>query len=339
MVTQAARKVRTPAVKVKALAVSEGSGGEGEGSSSEGEPGDGDSQQGESSGEVVEVSCHEAEESGSESSSSSSESKVEAKKAHPSRKTVETDPNTTLPELDNKDSEEEQKMRCHGFACCMDADFGTWRHRKISQGLKQWDERDKMTCDHVEPGKKWGSVGTSKSSPLPTSLPPATMCMAFWRKPGSFPGQTYLWCTHRMWSQWFACFKNSTPMPAFDTIRWRLMSRQVAKLRGSCCSAHSVNTQAVMTPHTSIISSVCWCGKCLTEVFPTGQWLTVHKKHCKGLKMEAAKEKPATSHTKVAASSSSDSKKKKKHKTKSHQPDLQLDSQTLLQLAVKQAHA
>ena len=28
------------------------------------------------------------------------------------------------------------------------------RDKKISQGLKQWDERDKMTCDHAEPGKE-----------------------------------------------------------------------------------------------------------------------------------------------------------------------------------------
>ena len=127
----------------------EGSGGEGEGSSGEGEPGDGNSQQGDSSGEVVEVSRHEAEKSRSESSSSSSESEVEAKKARPSRKTAETDPNTTLSEFDSKDSEEEQKISHH-----MDADFGTWRDKKISQGLKQWDERDKMTCDDTEPGKE-----------------------------------------------------------------------------------------------------------------------------------------------------------------------------------------
>ena len=67
---------------------------------------------------------------------------------------METDPNTSLPELDSKDSEEEWKMSCHSFAHHMDADFSMWRDKKISQGLKQWDERDKMTCDHAEPGKE-----------------------------------------------------------------------------------------------------------------------------------------------------------------------------------------
>ena len=181
-------------------------------------------------------------------------------------------------------------MSHHSFIHHMDADFGVWRDKKISKALKQWDERDKMTCDHVEPGKevkypnllglpldytescrvfksiktseynlchfyKVGLSGDFPEFPTPVSLPPATMCMVFWRKSGSFPGQTYLWHTRRMQSQ-FACFENSMPMPAFDTLRWRLMLRQVAKLRGSCHSGHSVNTQVATTHHTSTISSV-----------------------------------------------------------------------------------
>ena len=69
-----------------------------------------------------------------------------------------------------------------------------------------------MTC---AASSKWGSVGTLQSSPHPMSLPPMTTCMAFWRKPGSFPRQTYLWCTHRMQSKQCACF---------------------AELHGTCCS-------------------------------------------------------------------------------------------------------
>ena len=76
------------------------------------------------------------------------------------------------------------------------------------------------------------------------------------------------------------------------------------------------------------------CGKCVNEVFPSGQWLKVHMKHCKGLKVEAAKVKPATSHTKEASSSSSSSKKKK-YQTKSQQSDSQPDSQTLLSTSSK----
>ena len=85
----------------------EDSGGEGEGSGSEGVLEDSGSPQSDSSSKIVEVSFHEAEESGSESSRSSSEIEVEVKKAQPSKKTVEADPNTTLPELDSKDSQEE----------------------------------------------------------------------------------------------------------------------------------------------------------------------------------------------------------------------------------------
>ena len=67
----------------------------------------------------------------------------------------------------------------------------------------------------------------------------------------------------------------------------------------------------------------------MNEVFLSGQWLKAHMKHCKGLKVEAVKEKPAASHTKGASSSFSSSKKMK-HQTKSQQSDSQLDSQTLL---------
>ena len=59
-----------------------------------------------------------------------------------------------LQELDSKDCKEEQKTSHHGFAHRMDADFSAWRDKKISQGLKQYDEWDKMTCDHTEPGKE-----------------------------------------------------------------------------------------------------------------------------------------------------------------------------------------
>ena len=95
---------------------------------------------------MIKESCSEAEEYGGESSSSSSESEVRAKKAHPDRKTAETDSNTSqplsLPEFDSKDSEEEWKTNSHSFPHHMDADFGTWRDKKISEGLKQWDEWD-----------------------------------------------------------------------------------------------------------------------------------------------------------------------------------------------------
>ena len=72
-----------------------------------------------------------------------------------------------------------------------------------------------------------------------------------------------------------------------------------------------------------------WCGKCLDEVFITGQQLSKDLKGCKGLMTDDAKEKLITGCMAGAPSSSSGSKKKKKHKTKSQQFDLQQDSQTL----------
>ena len=145
VVTQAVRKVKVLAVRVKAVAARVSQKMASHNRVTFG-------------GKVVEVSCSEAEESGSESSNSSSESEVEAKKIYPNRKTVETDPNSSqsisLPKFDSKDSEEECRTSHHGFAHCMDVDFGVWRDKKISEGLKQWGEWDKMTCDHAEPGKE-----------------------------------------------------------------------------------------------------------------------------------------------------------------------------------------
>ena len=130
---------------------------EGRGCGGGGESEDGSSQYGDS-GSEVEESCREAEESGSKSGSSSSESEAVTKKAQPERKTSKPDPNTSqpilLPELDSKDSKEEWKTNHHGFACHMDTDFSVWRDKKISKGLKQWYEWDKMTCNHIDPCKE-----------------------------------------------------------------------------------------------------------------------------------------------------------------------------------------
>ena len=126
------------------------------------------------------------------------------------------------------------------------------------------------------------------------SLPLKTTCVAFWRMPRSYPSQTCLWHTHRMQSQ--SCSGSNDPL----------------YLNHIVFTHYNVNYG---------------CGKCLKEVFPTGQWLKVHLKHCKGLKAEAAKDKPAISNAKGASSSSSS--KKKKHWTKSQQPDSQPNSQTL----------
>ena len=66
---------------------------------------------------------------------------VDVKKAHPSKKTMKPDPNTTLPELDSKDSEKEHKTKCHGFAHHSDTNFSMWQDEQISQGLKQSDKQ------------------------------------------------------------------------------------------------------------------------------------------------------------------------------------------------------
>ena len=48
------------------------------------------------------------------------------KKAHPNKKTTKPDQKIPLSKLDSKDSEEEDKKKCHGFAHHEDMDFGMW---------------------------------------------------------------------------------------------------------------------------------------------------------------------------------------------------------------------
>ena len=251
----------------------------------------------------------------------------------------------------------------------MDADFGAWRG-KISQGLKQWDEWDKMTCDHMELGKEakcsdllgtpldymescevfksikmseydlchFYRVGLSGDFPeFPTPHEPATnnhMC-SFLEKAweSSWPNLIVAHSQDAVTAVCLLqeihanaslqCLKMETDAEASGKTKEKLSFCPFCQYSGSNDSSY---LNYIICVHYNASHG---CGKCLKEVFPTGQWLRVHMEHCKGLKVEAAKDKPATSHAKGASSSSSNSKKKKKHQTKSQQPDLQPDSQTL----------
>ena len=60
----------------------------------------------------------------------------------------------SLPELDSKDSEEEQKTKQHRDANLLDKDLSKWQDQKISEGHQQWDMHDKITYDHTDPCKE-----------------------------------------------------------------------------------------------------------------------------------------------------------------------------------------
>ena len=85
-------------------------------------------------------SHYKDKDSGSGRDGNTSESEVESKETCPIKKTVKDDSNTTLPELDSKDSEEEQKTNHRSFAHCTDAEFGAWRDKMIADGHRPWAE-------------------------------------------------------------------------------------------------------------------------------------------------------------------------------------------------------
>ena len=117
-----------------------------------------DGQDKDSDGEMDESSSV-TEESDTDSSSSSSDSDDETltKATPPVKKTSGSNPNTSqmlsLPDLDSKDLEEQQKTQQCKDAHLLDGKFGKWWDQMISQGHNEWHMHDTMTCDHADPWK------------------------------------------------------------------------------------------------------------------------------------------------------------------------------------------
>ena len=119
------------------------------------------------------------EESDSESCSSSSESDGEilvqaaslAKetKGGTSMKDIKMgNPNSSqvpsLPDANNKDTEEEEKVQQCKDAWLLDKNFSVWHDQMISKGHADWKKCDTMTCNHADPCKEFKILGSSRST-------------------------------------------------------------------------------------------------------------------------------------------------------------------------------
>ena len=106
-----------------------------EATDNEGAQQDGSDNEGKGSGSEMEGSDAGGNSSPSESDHAESPSKT----SPPAKKAPEVNLNTSkmllLPDLDSKDSEEEQKTKQHRDAHLLDKDFGKWWDQKISTGL------------------------------------------------------------------------------------------------------------------------------------------------------------------------------------------------------------
>ena len=60
----------------------------------------------------------------------------------------------SLPDTNNKDSEEEQKCQQRKDTHLLDKNFGMWCDRMISEGRADWKKHDTMTCNHGDPCKE-----------------------------------------------------------------------------------------------------------------------------------------------------------------------------------------
>ena len=176
-----------------------------EASDNEGTQQDGSDNEDEGSGSEMEGS----DAGGGSSPSKSDHAESPPKASPPAKKGPEVNLNTSqtlsLPDLDSKDSEEERKTNWCRDARLLEKDFGKWWDQKISEGLRHWDEHDKITCDHADPCKeakspnqlglpldymmshgvfkpkktseydlKWGSLETYQSFPCPVHLQPVS---------------------------------------------------------------------------------------------------------------------------------------------------------------------
>ena len=120
-------------------------------------------------GEGSDSEAEESDTGGSDSPSKSDHTGSPPKASPPVKKkapkaNLNTSQMLSLPDLDSKDLEEEQKAQQCRDACLLDKGFSKWQDQKISEGLQQWDERNKMTCDHMDSCKE-------AKSPNPLGLP------------------------------------------------------------------------------------------------------------------------------------------------------------------------
>ena len=60
----------------------------------------------------------------------------------------------SLPDLDSKDTDEEQKVQQCKDAWLLDKNFSEWHDRMISEGHTDWKKHDTMTCNYGDPCKE-----------------------------------------------------------------------------------------------------------------------------------------------------------------------------------------
>ena len=252
----------------------------------------------------------------------------------------------------------------------MDTDFSVWRDKKISKGLKQWDEQDKMICDCMDPCKE-----AKYPDPLGTPMYYMESCDVF--KP--IKTSEYDLCH-------FYQVGLTGDFPEFPEPCKPMTSNHMC---GLLTKAQMLSWPNLLAAHSQdMVTAVCLLRELLTHVslrcfkmetnaeagdktkwklsfFPFCQYsgssdpsylnhiICAHynanyecgkcldevfitrqqlSKHMKGCKVVTTDEveKPTSGHMKGAPSSSGSKKKKKKHKTKSQPSDSQLAPQTLL---------
>ena len=292
---------------------------DGEGSGGGGKISDADGQDKDCDGETNE-SNSETEESDAESSSSSSESDDETlTKATPStKKTPESNPNTSqmlsLPDLDSKDLMEKWKIQWHRDDCLLDEKFGTWQDQMISKGQNEWKMHDTMTYDHADPCneakfpdligppleymKHCRVFSANKTNEYDLPCKPATCewVSKFLQMARSL-GWPNLIVAHLQDSVMAICLLQELPIK--NSLQCLLMEpkadaagKAVKKLSFCLFCMYSGSIDPLYMNHI-----ICGhynvnyrCRKCLKEVITTGQPLNYHMKVCKSLPKEVANE-------------------------------------------------
>ena len=279
--------------------------------------------------------------------------KKEGKRAKPSMAH-----SSSLPFLDPKLPEEQCKIERHKYARSLDINFGNWQDKKIQEGCKVWKTHSAMTCELRDPGKEIKSkdptgslvdymvncnvfkqmsrydlchfyqVGGSGDLPLF----PSPHRLAIQEKLSDFPhkaraeGQSQLIVMHASNSVTaVSLLSNLHNKTSLHHLLLEGKGKTGGKHLSFCpfCLYMGSNDKTYMN-HISggHYDAAYSCRKFLDKVTMSGQQMSSHFKHCKGLKAKSAglrkvDDDVAGPSSDAMAGKSRDQPKKKKKKMKS----------------------
>ena len=314
-------------------------------------------------GEVAQSAIIEMDSEDSESSSDSDSGETMPSVPTPKREGKEAKPSmahsSSLPFLDPKLPEEQRKIEWHKYTRPLDINFGNWQDKKIQEGCKVWKTCSVMTCEHGDPGKEikrkdptgplvdymvncnvfkvkpmsrnnlchFYQVGHSGNlPPFPSPCWPAThkKLLDFLHKARA-EGQSYLIVVQASDSVTaVSLLSDLHNKNSLHHLPLEGKGRAGSKCLSFCLYTGSNDKTYMNHIICDHYDAAYGCGKCLDKATMSGQQMSSHFKHCKGLKEKSVgtrkvSDDAAGPSSDTMAGRSRDHPKKKKMETKSRE--------------------